>query len=137
MPRPLTLADFAAVERDGREKFYPGMVQRGELTAAEAQHDWLCWRAIADFYLEPPCDHPGFLEWGLTWRNLADAAAKALERREEALAKARPDQAPPLEARRDAVACIAWRLGRRAQFFESLTHQLRAEARQRTAKEAA
>lgn len=135
MTRPLTLADFAAVERDGREKFYPGMVRAGEISSAEAQLDWLCWRAIADFYERPPIDHPDFLKWGLTWRNLADAATKALARREEALAKAKPEQAAPLEARRDAVSAIAWRLTRRAEFFEQLTADLRAQAQAR--KEAA
>lgn len=135
MTRPLTLADFAEVERDGRAKFYPGMVRSGELSAADAQHDWVCWSAIADFFAAPPPDHPDFLNWGLAWRDLADAATSALKRREEALAKAKPEQAAPLEARRDAVSAIAWRLTRRAEFFEQLTADLRAQAQAR--KEAA
>jgi hypothetical protein len=125
MTRPLTLADYAEVEAEGRARFYPGMVRRGELSPDEADHDWRCWRAITEFY-RAPADHPPLAQWDLSWRALAAAADKALKRRELALAdNKKPELAGPLTDRRDAVAAIAWRLERRARFFGGSTRSCR------------
>lgn len=137
MTRALTLADYASVEADGRAQFYPDMVRRGELSPDEAEHDWRCWVAIAEFF-KGPADHPAFLNWGLTWGDLAEAAAKALRRREAALAaNNKPELNGPLSDRRDAVAAIAWRLERRAKFFRETTAALQAAARARKQAKAA
>jgi hypothetical protein len=126
--RPLTLADFAEVEAEGRARFYPDMVRRGELSADEAEHDWRCWLSITQF-LKAPADHPPLAAWDLSWQALAHAADRALRRREAALAEnARPELVAPLTDRRDAIAFIAWRLERRAKFFHELNAQLQADA---------
>ncbi len=130
MSRPLTLADFAAVEAEGRARFYPQMVAKGEITPDEAEHDWRCWLAIAHFF-EGPADYRLPVGW-LTWDDLAQASARALTRRELALAEnSKPENVGPLTHRRDAVAAIAWRLERRAQFFRELNAQLKAQAEAR------
>lgn len=137
MARPLSLADFAQVEAEGRARFYPDMVRRGELSPDEAEHDWRCWLGIAHFF-EAAADHPEFLKWGLRWDDLEAAAKAALTKREAALAGCKPENQAPLEARRDAVAAMAWRLERRAKFFRDLNAELQAQARARKpAKEAA
>jgi len=119
--RPLTLADFSAVERDVRASHYPRMVAAGDFTADEAQHDWQCWVAIAALFADPDAK-PAFHSWGLSWDDLEKAANKALAARDAACA-AKPGSAP-LEARRDAVAAIAWRLANKAQFYRTINRQL-------------
>jgi hypothetical protein len=132
MTRPLTLADFADVEAEGRARFYPDMVRRGEISPEKAEHDFRCWLAIAQFF-RAPADHPDeFHTWDITWDDLEAAAKAALKRREQALAdNAKAELIAPLEQRRDAVAAMAWRLTRRAAFFRDLNAQLRAEAEAR------
>jgi hypothetical protein len=136
MTRALTLADFAQVEAEGRARFYPQMVAKGEITADEAGHDWRCWLAIADFFAGP-AEYRLPASW-LTWADLSEAAARGLKRREQALAECKPEMVGPLTDRRDAIAAMAWRLGRRAQFFRELNAQLEAQAKaRRTARERA
>jgi hypothetical protein len=130
--RALTLADYAAVEAEGRERYYPDEVRRGAMTADEAEHDWRCWVAISEFFKGPADYQLPQLASFLTWGDLAHAATKALRRREHALAENRkPELAWPLGDRRDAVAAMAWRLERRARYFAKMTRELRAAASDR------
>jgi hypothetical protein len=130
MTRPLTLADFAAVERDGRQQFYPQMVLKGEISEDEAQHDWLCWKAIAA-WVEAPHRHPQFFSWNLDWPDLVTAAEKALRKRDVAVIECKPENRAPLEDRRQAVAAILGQLRRTHEFYRTLTLQLQAEAEER------
>lgn len=134
MTTPLTLAEFAAVERDVRAAHYPKRVASGEMAEDDAQHDWRCWLAIAAWAVEP-WKQPEFPFWGLTWADLAGAAGKALAQREAALAAA--PAKPSNLARRDAVAALHWRLGHVARFYERLNADLRAQAAERREKRAA
>lgn len=127
----LTLADFAAVERDTRANHYPRMVARGDLSADDANHDWRCWCGIAT-YFRAPWHQPEFPYWGLTWADLATAAAKALTRRQEAC-NADPANAR-LAERKDMVAAMADRLARTRDFYTRLNADLRAQAQARAAE---
>ena len=128
MSRALTLADYAAVERDGREQFYPDMVRRGEISPDEAQHDWLCWKAMAE-HLANPDVTPEFFRWDLGWDQLEAACQRALRRRDEALAAAKPELRGPLEARRAAVFDMLRYFERTARFYREVTAELQARAR--------
>jgi hypothetical protein len=109
-------------------------VARGELSAADAQHDWQCWLAISDFFAGP-ADYKLPRLANLTWADLDRAARLALLRRQNARAEnTRPELAGPLGDRRDAVAAIAWRLERRASFFAKLNSDLKAAAVKRRSK---
>jgi hypothetical protein len=131
MSRPLTLADFAAVERDGREQFYPEMVRRGEIGVDEANHDWLCWKAIASWVEEPSIAKRWPSAWDLSWADLVAACERALEKRDKALVECKPENRLPLEDRRHAVAAILGQLRRTEEFYRTLNAQLQAEAEER------
>jgi hypothetical protein len=96
------LAAGAQRELEARVKHYPAMVELKEMTSDEAERDIAAWRAIAGLWAE------GTVETGLGWADLEAAAARALERREEAVA-ARPLDGHLL-VRRDTVEAIHSRI---------------------------
>lgn len=107
------LADAASYEATSREKHYPGMVERREISSAEAQQDLTAWRAIADLFEKGE-------GWGEGWNALVAAADRALASREQACA-AKPGNAY-LEQRRARVRWIRDTL----VYFRSFYAQLRA-----------
>ncbi len=109
------LAAAAAIERDLRAEHYPAQVQRGEISPGEADDDLQAWRRIAAFIGEGQF-RLGREERGPVWTPLAEAAARALARREEA-SRAWPNN-QALAERRANVAEIAALLGRVAAAFE-------------------
>jgi hypothetical protein len=102
------------------------------MSAADANHDWLCWKSISEWLLDMSRG-PKLSEWDLSWDDLLAAARRALARREDALASATDQSRAVLERRRDAIASILKLIERQAEFIRSLNEQLRREAAERRA----
>jgi hypothetical protein len=116
------LIKAAAFERDTRAQHYPAMVARGELTRAQAEADLKAWTSIARWVATgEACLDPKSQPWDgrPTWRPLADAAATAIQRREQAC-REKPGDAR-LAQRRQNVAEIHAILSRVADAFEPIT----------------
>jgi hypothetical protein len=128
----MSLATAAGAEYTARERFYPEDVRAGAMSAADANHDWLCWKSISEWLLDMSRG-PKLSEWDLSWDDLLAAARRALARREDALASATDQSRAVLERRRDAIASILKLIERQAEFIRSLNEQLRREAAERRA----
>jgi hypothetical protein len=75
------LAKVAVRELQAREKHWPAAVDQGEMTREEADADIAAWRVIVQLLRDGTC------ETELTWAELEHAAAKALIRRDQAVAQ--------------------------------------------------
>jgi hypothetical protein len=109
------LAGAAAIERDLRAEHYPAQIARGEIQPGEADDDLRAWIRIAAFVADGQF-RIGDLERGPIWTPLAEAADRALARRDAACQAAPRNRA--LARRRENVAAIAALLGRIASAFE-------------------
>jgi hypothetical protein len=96
------LGQMARLEHEARVTHYPAQVDAGGIERGEAAADIAAWDAIARLFAD------GGVETDQSWAELELAAARALQRREQAHA-VKPDNAA-LRQRRDAVWAIHERI---------------------------
>lgn len=113
-------AAAAARELAIREKRYPEKLAAGEMARDDAEADLAAWRAIATLFAD------GAAETDLSWAQLELATARALQRREDALAEKPAD--PDRIARRDAVWGIHERISWHRATVDDLNRRLRDRA---------